>query len=122
VRVRSRFLLALACVVFCCSACTRVELVNKADAYDAAIWDSNNRQILLNAVRASQRAPMSFVALGEVSASPNFSGTGASTLNFLPGSLTGYSLNPSVSYSGGLRPSSSAISIKRNSRARSACP
>jgi hypothetical protein len=24
-------------------SCTRVELVNKADAYDAAIWDSNNR-------------------------------------------------------------------------------
>jgi hypothetical protein len=94
-------LLALACVVICCGACTRVELVNKADAYDAAIWDSNNRQILLNAVRASQRAPMSFVALGEVSASPNFSGTGAGTFNFLPSGLSGYSLNPSVSYSGG---------------------
>jgi hypothetical protein len=101
VRVRSRFLLALACMVVCCGACTRVELVNKADAYDAAIWDSNNRQILLNAVRASQRAPMSFVALGEVSASPNFSGTGAGTFNFLPSGLSGYSLNPSVSYSGG---------------------
>jgi hypothetical protein len=100
-RVRSRFLLALACAVICCGSCTRVELVNKADAYDAAIWDSSNRQILLNAVRASQRAPMSFVALGEVSASPNFSGTGAGTFNFLPSGLSGYSLNPSVSYSGG---------------------
>jgi hypothetical protein len=54
----------------------------------------------LNAVRASQRAPMSFVALGEVSASPNFSGTGAGTFN-LPSGLSGYSLNPSVSYGGG---------------------
>jgi hypothetical protein len=106
--MRSRFLLALACVVITCGSCTRVELVNKADAY-AAIWDSNNRQILLNAVRASQRAPMSFVALGEVSASPNFSGTGAGTFNFLPSGLSGYSLNPSVSYSGASRPSSSAI-------------
>src|SRR5258708_22584569 len=84
VRMRSRFLLALACVVICWGSCARVELINKADAYDAAIWDSNNRQILLNAVRASQRAPMSFVALGEVSASPNFSCTGAGTFHFLP--------------------------------------
>jgi hypothetical protein len=85
--MRSRFLPALARVVIACGSCTRVELVNKADAYDAAIWDSNNRQILLNAVRASQRVPMSFVALGEVSASPNFSGTGAGTFNFLPSGL-----------------------------------
>jgi hypothetical protein len=101
VRAWSSFLLALASVVISCAACTRVELVNKADAYDAAIWDSNNWQILLNAVRASQRAPMSFVALGEVSASPNFSGTGAGTFNFIPSGLAGYSLNPSASYSGG---------------------
>jgi hypothetical protein len=48
-------------------------------------------------MRASQRAPMSFVALGAVSASPNFSGTGAGTFNFLPSGLSGYSLNPRAS-------------------------
>ncbi|MET4116134.1 hypothetical protein ABIB90_003533 [Bradyrhizobium sp. JR4.1] len=75
--------------------------MNKADAYDAAIWDSNNRQILLNAVRASQRAPMSFVGLGDVSASPVFSGSTNGTFNLSPSALTGYSLNPTVSYGGG---------------------
>ena len=39
--------------------CTRIELENKAEAYDAAISESSNELILLNAVRASQRAPMS---------------------------------------------------------------
>src|SRR5262245_17965134 len=68
---------ALGLAVATCVSCTRAELVHKADAYDAAIWDANNRQILLNAVRASQRAPMSFVALGEVSANPVVTGSTA---------------------------------------------
>ncbi len=88
------------------AGCTRVELENKADAYNQAIAESNNRQILLNAVRASQRAPMSFVGFGDVSATPNWSGTASGTFNFDPtvvtsGGLTSYSVNPSVSYSGG---------------------
>ncbi|MBH5370969.1 hypothetical protein [Bradyrhizobium glycinis] len=84
-----------------CSACTRAELVDKADAYDQAIWDSSNRQILLNAVRASQRAPMSFVGYGDVLASPNFSGSAGGAFNFSPSGLTNYALNPGVSYAGG---------------------
>ena len=84
-----------------CSACTRAELVDKANAYDEAIWDSSNKQILLNAVRASQRAPMSFVGFGDVLASPNFSGSAAGTFNLAPSTLSNYSLNPTVSYGGG---------------------
>lgn len=84
-----------------CVSCTRAELVHKADAYDAAIWDSNNRQILANAVRASQRAPMSFVALGEVTANPAVSGSSAGTFGFIPGGLSAYSFNPTVNYNGG---------------------
>jgi hypothetical protein len=84
-----------------CCACTRAELVSKADAYDEAIYDSNNKQILLNAVRASQRAPMSFVGFGDMLASPSFSGAAGSTGNFSPAGLTGYTLNPAVSYAGG---------------------
>lgn len=91
----------MAMVLACSAACTRAELVSKADAYDEAIWDSNNKQILLNAVRASQRAPMSFVGFGDVLASPSFSGSAGSTVNLSPAGLTGYSLNPSVSYAGG---------------------
>lgn len=103
-RVRGGFSslpLLLATIVLSCSACTRAELVSKADAYDEAIWDSNNKQILLNAVRASQRAPMSFVGFGDVLASPSFSGSAGSTVNLLPSGLSTYSLNPNVSYAGG---------------------
>jgi len=88
-------------VLLSCCACTRAELVSKADAYDEAIWDSNNKQILLNAVRASQRAPMSFVGFGDVLASPSFSGSASITFNLLPSGLSNYSLNPNVSYAGG---------------------
>jgi hypothetical protein len=84
-----------------CAGCTRAELESKADAYNAAIAQSNNRQILLNSVRASQRAPMSFVGFGDVAASPNYSGSAAGTFNFGTSALTSYVLNPTVNYSGG---------------------
>jgi hypothetical protein len=93
-----------ACLLVCLvvlAGCTRAELENKADAYNQAIAESNNRQILLNAVRASQRAPMSFVGFGDVAAAPNWSGTAAGTFNFDPFGLTTYNVNPSVSVNGG---------------------
>jgi hypothetical protein len=96
-----RALVAALILAACCAACTRAELENKADAYNAAIAQSNNRQILLNAVRASQRSPMSFVGFGDVSASPNYSGAANATVNFSPAGLTSYVLNPSVNYNGG---------------------
>jgi hypothetical protein len=84
------------------SGCTRIELENKAEAYDAAIAESSNELILLNAVRASQRAPMSFVSLGQVLANPNVSANATSTFNFdrLLG-LTTYSVTPSAAVGGG---------------------
>ena len=94
-------LLALGLATATCVSCTRAELVHKADAYDAAIWDSNNRQILLNAVRASQRAPMSYVALGEISANPVVTGSTAGIFNVIPNGLSTYSFNPTVNYGGG---------------------
>jgi len=96
-----RRLLAAFLLTVLCGGCTRAELENKADAYNAAIAQSNNRQILLNSVRASQRAPMSFVGFGDVAASPNYSGSAAGTFNFSPSALTSYVLNPTVNYSGG---------------------
>ena len=96
-----RALVASLIIATCCLGCTRAELEHKADAYNAAIAQSNNRQILLNAVRASQRSPMSFVGFGEVSASPNYSGGANTTVNLSPAGLTSYVLNPSVNYAGG---------------------
>jgi hypothetical protein len=94
--ILAAFLLTAMCV-----GCTGAELENKADAYNAAIAQSNNRQILLNSVRASQRAPMSFVGFGDVAASPNYSGSAAGTFNLNPAALTSYTLNPTLNYGGG---------------------
>jgi hypothetical protein len=93
--------LSLSIVAALVAGCTRAELEHKADAYNQAIAESNNRQILLNAVRASQRAPMSFVGFGDVSAAPNWSGSAAGAFNFDPLGLTTYNVNPSVSVNGG---------------------
>lgn len=83
------------------AGCTRIELQTKAEAYSDAIATSSNEMILLNAVRASQRAPMSFIGLGEVVASPSVSGGASGTFNFDPFGLTSYVLNPSVNVTGG---------------------
>jgi hypothetical protein len=89
-------------VVALFTGCTRAELEHKADSYNQAIAESNNRQILLNAVRASQRAPMSFVGFGDVSATPTWSGSATSTFNFDPFiGLTTANVNPTVSAGGG---------------------
>jgi hypothetical protein len=93
--------LGFAIVAGLLTGCTRAELEHKADAYNQAIAESNNRQILLNAVRASQRAPMSFVGFGDVSAAPSWSGSAGGTFNFDPFGLTTYNVNPSVSVNGG---------------------
>jgi hypothetical protein len=85
----------------CVAGCTRAELESKSEAYDTAIAESNNAQILLNAVRASQRAPMSFVGLGDLSAQPAVTASTNGTFNLSPSGLLGYNLNPSVSVSGG---------------------
>ncbi|MGY8685378.1 hypothetical protein Q2941_47805 [Bradyrhizobium sp. UFLA05-153] len=92
---------ALMTLLACPTGCTRGELEHKADAYNQAIAESNNRQILLNAVRASQRAPMSFVGFGDVAASPTFSGTAGGTFNFDVLGLTTYNVNPTVNVNGG---------------------
>jgi hypothetical protein len=85
-----------------CAGCTRFELEDKAGAYNQAIGESNNRQILANAVRASQRGPMSFVGFGNMTAQPTFSGGATGMWNFDPlGRVTSSVLGTSVSATGG---------------------
>jgi hypothetical protein len=88
------------------AGCTRVELETKAEAYNSAIAGSNNEAILLNAVRASQRAPMSFVSLGQVLSTPTFAGASVGTFNFdtlIRGGLTTYTLAPTANVGGGFQ-------------------
>jgi hypothetical protein len=84
-----------------CAGCTRLELEDKASAYNAAIGESNNRQILLNAVRASQRAPMSFVGFGDMAAQPNFSGSLTGSWEFDPFGLTKTTAGSTLNATGG---------------------
>ncbi len=97
----ARRAIALMMLLACAAGCTRGELEHKADAYNQAIAELNNRQILLNAVRASQRAPMSFVGFGDVAATPTFSGAAGGTFNFDPLGLTTYNINPTLNVNGG---------------------
>jgi hypothetical protein len=100
-RVFRRIVFISSLVGALCGACTRAELESKAEAYNAAIATSTNELILLNAVRASQRAPMSFTGLGDVTATPAVSGSVSGTANFDPFGLTTWLVNPSVAVNGG---------------------
>jgi hypothetical protein len=85
-----------------CAGCTRAELEDKAGAYNQAIGESNNRQLLANAVRASQRGPMSFVGYGDMVSQPTFSGGATGMWNFDPlGHVTSSVLGTSVNATGG---------------------
>jgi hypothetical protein len=98
----TRFLLIGSVVGLLAAGCTRAELEDKAGAYNQAIGESNNRQILANAVRASQRGPMSFVGFGDMAATPTFSGGATGSWTFDPfGAVTTSMLGTSVNASGG---------------------
>jgi hypothetical protein len=96
-----RRLLFIVTLLALCVGCTRLELEDKASAYNAAIGESNNRQILLNAVRASQRAPMSFVGFGDMAATPNFNGSASGTWEFDPFGLTKTTVGSMLNAGGG---------------------
>src|SRR5215471_12306246 len=98
----ARMVILTALFAALCAGCTRFELEDKAGAYNQAIGESNNRQILANAVRASQRGPMSFVGFGEMAATPTFSGGATGMWNFDPfGAVTSSVLGTSVNAGGG---------------------
>ncbi|MFH0298525.1 hypothetical protein AAFX91_15015 [Bradyrhizobium sp. 31Argb] len=84
------------------AGCSQVQMGYNVLSFDAAIADTANQQLLLNAVRASQHYPKSFTQPGELKASPPVSGGIESTLNLtrLDG-LKDYSVTPKLSVDGG---------------------
>lgn len=62
----------LICSMMVVTACARHEIKLHAVSYNKAISDYGNKQVLLNAVRASKRYPMYFSAVG------NMTGRGSS--------------------------------------------
>jgi hypothetical protein len=51
------------------TSCTRQELSDRQIQFNVALQDQDNRQVLLNAVRASKRYPMYFTQTGTISSS-----------------------------------------------------
>jgi hypothetical protein len=91
----------IACAVWL-TGCAEAQMRYNVRNYDAAIADVENKSILLNAVRASQRYPMSFTSAGEVSAIPPVSGSLSSTLNFTRAEgLASFDLNPKIDANAG---------------------
>jgi len=86
------------------AGCAKLQMGYNVLTYDAALADTANQMLLLNAVRASQHYPKSFTSVGQLIASPPVSGSVQSTFNFdtmIPGGLTTYNHNPSISANAG---------------------
>jgi hypothetical protein len=96
-----RIILAASFAGALAAGCTRAEIENRAWDYNTALAESTNEAILLNAVRASQYAPMSFTSMGDVTATPNLSGSAEGTFNLDPHGLTTYALSPKLTVGGG---------------------
>jgi hypothetical protein len=75
---RSGVWMALACALTL-TACEKLELDERAIRFNGALADAENRQVLLNAVRASKRYPLFFTSISKISSSGMADG---STLGF----------------------------------------
>jgi hypothetical protein len=84
------------------AGCSQVQMGYNVLSYDAAIADTANQQLLLNAVRASQHYPKSFTQPGNLKATPPVSGGLDSTFNLTRiDGLGTYSFTPKVAVDGG---------------------
>lgn len=64
------------------AGCAETQMRYNALTYDDAVADSANELLLLNAVRASQRYPMSFIQVGGILSTPQVAGNLGGTMNF----------------------------------------
>lgn len=93
--------LALLCSL-AAAGCSQVQMGYNVLSFDAAIADTANQQLLLNAVRASQHYPKSFTQPGEMKATPPVSGGVDSNFNLTRiDGLIDYSFAPKLQVDGG---------------------
>ena len=84
------------------AGCSQVQMGYNVLSYDAAIADTANQQLLLNAVRASQHYPKSFTQPGNLKATPPVSGNFDSAFNLTRiDGLTTYGYTPKLAVDGG---------------------
>jgi len=84
------------------AGCSQVQMGYNVLSYDAAIADTANQQLLLNAVRASQHYPKSFTQPGNLKATPPVTGNFDSAFNLTRiDGLTTYGFTPKLAVDGG---------------------
>jgi len=89
------------------AACATAEIRTRAVSYNEALADFGNKQILLNAVRASKRYPVYYSALGDLSANEMVDGKigGAFPFSISNGrhiELPGFTLSPNLNIGSGI--------------------
>ena len=84
------------------SACARTEIGTRATEYNSALSDYGNREILLNAVRASKRLPMYFSSIGQLTANEVVDGSIGGDLPFVAGKLPDFTISPGFNISSGI--------------------
>jgi hypothetical protein len=78
--------------------CAATQMRQNVMSYDDALAVSANEMLLLNAVRSSQRYPMSFASVGQIYGAPQLAGSLGGQMNFTDAvGFTTATLTPSVS-------------------------
>ncbi len=105
-----RVLLTAAAV--CIAGCAKYELSDRQVAFNNALEDADNRQILLNALRASRRYPLFFTAVGQITSMGVLDGSSVSVnIPFgVPHNL--YSVNPILRLQEGLTIATSPLNTQ----------
>ncbi len=104
---RSKMIFTLCTAGLVVAACARSEIRLHAVSYNKAISDYGNKQVLLNAVRASKRFPMYFSKVGDMTGNGMLSGSVQTQFPFRveDGShvvLPNFNINPQASADSGL--------------------
>ena len=79
--------------------CTRTQIVEEAVSFNEAVELTANKLVLLNAVRASQRYPMHFSSINQLTASPRIEGSFSLDLPFGGGANDDFTASPSIGHS-----------------------
>ncbi len=84
--------IGLAIFVTTVTACTQLYVTDEAVQYNRAIADFTNKEILLNAVRASKRRPLSYMAISGGIGTLTRGGTMSTAFSF-PRNIDNFRLN-----------------------------
>ena len=100
---RSAALTAIAICLMAITGCARVELSLNAGGYNKALARAGNKEVLLNAVRASRGYPLHFTSIGDFTGKSVFNTARVmGSIPFVRDTNTPHALTPSVSVQGNI--------------------